>query len=109
MTSSYQINSLRDFFEKGEEITKKPLSDSVITEYDTLVKSAENFIKNLEINSLERPQAEKALQTLRESFVKLQETSNANKQKIQEELRTEWETLRKSVVEITPTHSSQNE
>ena len=109
MTSSYQINSLRDFFEKGEEITKKPLSDSVITEYETLVKSAENFIKNLEINSPERPQAEKALQTLRESFVKLQETSNANKQKIQEELRTEWETLRKSVVEITPTHSSQNE
>lgn len=109
MTSSYQINSLRDFFEKGEEITKKPLSDSVITEYETLVKSAENFIKNLEINSPERPQAEKALQTLRESFLKLQETSNANKQKIQEELRTEWETLRQSVVEITPTHSSQNE
>ena len=109
MTSSYQINSLRDFFEKGEEITKKPLSDSVITEYETLVKSAENFIKNLKIDSPERPQAEKALQTLRESFVKLQETSNANKQKIQEELRTEWETLRKSVVEITPTHSSQNE
>ena len=107
MTSSYQINSLRDFFEKGEEITKKPLSDSVITEYETLVKSAENFIKNLEINSPERPQAEKALQTLRESFIKLQETSNANKQKIQEELRTEWETLRKSVVETTPTHSSQ--
>ena len=51
MTSSYQINSLRDFFEKGEEITKKPLSDSVIAEYETLVKSAENFIKNLEINS----------------------------------------------------------
>lgn len=109
MTSSYQINSLRDFFEKGEEITQKPLSDSVITEYETLVKSAENFIKNLEINSPERPQAEKALQTLRESFVKLQETSNANKQKIQEELRTEWETLRKSVVEITSTQSSQNE
>ena len=109
MTSSYQINSLRDFFEKGEEITKKPLSDSVIAEYETLVQSAENFIKNLEVNSPERPQAEKALQTLRESFVKLQETSNANKQKIQEELRTEWETLRKSVVEITSTHSSQNE
>ena len=81
----------------------------MITEYETLVKSAENFIKNLEINSPERPQAEKALQTLRESFVKLQETSNANKQKIQEELRTEWETLRKSVVEIPSTHSSQNE
>ena len=40
-----------------------------------------------------------------QELMKLQQQA----QKIQEELRTEWETLRQSVVEIPPTHSSQNE